>query len=116
MNWNPVPGWPYEASDTGEVRNARTGHTLKQTVHKSGYVNVQLWNKMKFWTVGVHQLVALSFLGPKPSPAHEVRHGDGVKTHNWLANLSYGTALENMADRDAHGTTAVNEKNGKMEK
>lgn len=112
--WKSIPGWPYEAGDDGRIRNARTGRVLRQQRHKGGYLNVQLWSGGRFWTVGVHQLVALAFIGPAPSDSHEVRHGDGVRTNNHLDNLAYGLHLENMRDRDAHGTTARGERNGKV--
>lgn len=114
MNWKPIPQWPYEVSDTGSVRNIRTGHILRAQLHKSGYMNVQLWLRGQFWTVGVHQLVMLAHVGPLPSPSHEVLHGDGDSTYNVLSNLRYGLHLENMRDRDTHGGTARNERNGKV--
>ena len=82
-------------------------------MHKSGYLNVQLWNGGQFWSVGVHQLVLLAHVGPVPD-GEEVRHKDGDRTRNVLANLEYGTHLANMRDRDAHGGTALNERNGKV--
>ncbi|AAK94350.1 HNH endonuclease [Myxococcus phage Mx8] len=52
--------------------------------------------------VGVHQLVADAFHGPCPT-GQQVRHLDGNPTNNVPANLAYGTALDNAADRVRHG-------------
>jgi hypothetical protein len=53
--------------------------------------------------VGVHQLVADAFHGPRPSPAHQVRHLDGNPANNSASNLAWGTVAENAADRLRHG-------------
>ena len=52
----------------------------------------------------VHRLVALAFLGPRPSERHEVAHGDGCRTNNHWTNLRWATHSENMLDRREHGT------------
>jgi len=41
----------------------------------------------------------------------ECRHLDGDKTNNNASNLKWGTKLENVGDRKAHGTTALGEAN-----
>lgn len=45
----------------------------------------------------VHQLVALTFLGPRPK-GQEVRHLDGDPLNNAVTNLAYGTRSENILD------------------
>lgn len=45
----------------------------------------------------VHQLVALTFLGPRPK-GQEVRHLDGNPLNNRADNLAYGTRTENIYD------------------
>lgn len=50
----------------------------------------------------VHELVLLAFVGPRPTPDHEVLHGDGCRANNWLYNLRWGTVKENAADRERH--------------
>lgn len=112
--WKPVPGWPYEASNLGRVRNPKTGRVLKQSAHKSGYLNVQLWNKMAFKTFLAHRLIAITFLGESPSPEHEVAHSDGDRHNNASSNLRWVLHVQNMRDRDAHGTTARGRTNGKL--
>jgi hypothetical protein len=41
----------------------------------------------------------------------EVRHKDGIKTHNDWKNLHYGTGKDQYADRVIHGTDQVGENN-----
>ena len=112
--WRPIQGWPYEVSNFGKVRNIATGRVLAQPLHKSGYRNVQLWNKGKFKTCLAHRLVAAAFISEPPSDKHEVAHGDGDRTNNAAGNQRWVLHLENMRDRDRHGTTACGEKNGKL--
>jgi hypothetical protein len=52
----------------------------------------------------VHQLVALAFLGPKPSPHHEVAHLDGQRLNNHVSNLAWLLHRENERHKDLHGT------------
>ena len=52
-----------------------------------------------------HRLLLLTFVGPPPFPGAQVRHLDGNPMNNALDNLAWGTAKENAADRDRHGTT-----------
>lgn len=59
----------------------------------------------------VHRLVAETFLGPRPADS-QIRHLNGNRTDNRVDNLAWGTAAENAADRDTHGTTARGARNG----
>lgn len=62
---------------------------------KSGHVSVVLGRN----TIGkpVHQLVALTFLGPCPQ-GQEVLHNNGNPKDNKVSNLRYGTRTENILD------------------
>lgn len=55
-------------------------------------------------TVPVHVLVCETFHGPKPTPKHEVAHGDGDPENNRADNLRWATHVENSADMKWHGT------------
>ena len=48
----------YEASDTGLIRNAKTGREVKQYVGKDGYLRTQIAGK----TRTVHRMVACAFV------------------------------------------------------
>jgi hypothetical protein len=51
----------------------------------------------------VHQLVLEAFVGPKPSPKHQGAHWDGDLENNFVSNLRWATAKENIADKVRHG-------------
>ena len=53
----------------------------------------------------VHKLVALAFHGPRPSPAHEVAHGDNDVSNNRPDNIRWATVLENKEDYKKTGAT-----------
>jgi hypothetical protein len=50
-----------------------------------------------------HHLVLETFVGPCPT-GMECRHLNGDRSDNRLANLCWGTKVENAADRERHGT------------
>lgn len=60
----------------------------------------------------VGAIVLRAFVGPPPE-GHECRHMDGNPLNDSLDNLSWGTPLENHADKRRHGTIAVGERHGK---
>jgi hypothetical protein len=57
--------------------------------------------------VKAHRLVAMAFIGPAPSPGHEVAHGDGNRINNALPNLRWATRSENVRDSIRHGTHRI---------
>ena len=73
-------------------------------------VELFLYDRKKLYRV--HQLVASVFVGPRPSPQHEVRHLDGNPENNLPGNLKWGTAQDNADDRESHGHTARGERQG----
>jgi hypothetical protein len=109
----PIPDWAgYFASPDGTIWSATDwrGSGFRKMVTEQGryfYPCVRL-------TVGngtrkrlkVHTLIAKTFLGPRPSPAHEVRHLDGDRSNAAATNLAWGTRADNAADRTAHGRTS----------
>lgn len=107
--WLPVPGYEglYEVSDMGRVRALRRrgspGGLLAAKPNSGGYPRVSLWENRRVKYRGVHQLVALAFIGPRPE-GQEVRHLDGNPLNSVLANLAYGTPSENVQDCLRHGT------------
>lgn len=60
----------------------------------------------------VSRIVALTFLGPPPTPGHEVAHLNGNSLDNRAANLAWKTKSENEADRVLHGTSNRGERQG----
>lgn len=105
QEWRPIPGFSgYEVSDQGNVRSLKPGKEGPRlpTVDR-GYLRLGLSVEGVVHKRGVHQLVALAFIGPVPEGC-EVRHLDGDRANNTLANLAYGTSAENRADALLHGT------------
>lgn len=104
--WRPVPDWPtYEVSNLGRVRNASTLRPLTlQVFERDPYPAVVLKQKpRKPVRFRVHVLVLLAFAGHKPSPESQARHLDGNRKNNRIDNLTWGTPVENCADRTGHG-------------
>jgi hypothetical protein len=107
--WRESPSFTgYLVSDDGRVIG-RKGHELGQWPDGEGYLLVKVAGRK----LGVHQLVCEAFHGPKPTPKHEVAHGDGHPTHNRSDNLRWATSAENKADSMLHGTFASGEAHGK---
>lgn len=115
MNYRTVPGFPrYLVSDTGVVLNNEAGAFLRGRVGPYGHRQVKLraTRGAKPRVFGVHQLVLMAFVGPPPD-GYETRHLDGAASNNHLANLVYGTVLENQRDRKTHGTAPIGTANGR---
>lgn len=106
LEWRVVPGFPdYSVSELGEVLSTRRGkpRVLKPDVDKGGHCRVDLTSPDgNAKTCKVHQLVMLSFVGPRPDGLL-VRHLDGNPANNTAANLAYGTYSENALDMVRHG-------------
>ena len=118
--WKHIPGWEdrYEVSDQGRVRSlpttfvnqfgavgTRHGKIRAQYVDKRGYRHVSLYRGNKGKRYGVHQLVMLAFVGPRPNRSM-VCHNDSNPGNNMLSNLRYDTNSGNQLDRVANGTSA----------
>ena len=122
-DWRPVP-FPdyaglYEVSSLGRVRRAaasprnswKAGRLLKPTAHKPyGHLGLSLYRDNKRLCTFVHTLVAIAFLGPRPSSRHEVAHDDGDAANNRVGNLRWATSSENKADMRRHKTMVVGER------
>lgn len=109
--WRTVPGYPaYEVSVDGLVRRCqgfrcrRAHRVLVPFVRPNGYAQILLYQGGQRRRFVVHQLVALAFLGPKPSPQHEVAHLDGQRLNNHVSNLAWLLHSENERHKDLHGT------------
>ena len=103
-----APGYYVDAD--GEVYNHR-GRRIAQQVTEKGYCRVHLQVNGKTKSKSVHSLVAEVFIGPRPKGL-QIRHLDGNKANNCFSNLAYGTAVQNEADKELHGTKATGDKNG----
>ena len=106
----------YEVTRDGRVFALRTNwrgygvREMKQHPDPDGYPSVRLTLDGRRQRFAVHRLVAIAYLGPRPSKRHEVRHLNGDKTDNRVQNLAWGTAGDNAADRERHGRTSRGER------
>lgn len=98
--WKDVPGTnaEYQVSSEGRVASRKYGkwRVLRQCRDGNGYFRVRAQTGGRRYTYKVHRLVALAFLGPPPTPAHEVNHKNGIKTDPRSENLEWVTRSENL--------------------
>ena len=117
--WMACPGWEglYSVSSHGRVRSEQRivkyacgkSQTVRQRVmspakKKSGHLSVMFYRGSCATRLHVHRLVATCFIGPQPSPLHEVAHNDGNPGNNSASNLRWSTRSENHRDKVSHGT------------
>lgn len=107
--WRPVVEGEdeYDVSDYGRVRKQKASHKspaghILTPGDCQGYRNVVLYRDGKRTTRNVHTLVARAFLGPPPSPKHQVNHKDRKRSNNRLTNLEWETPKKNT--QHAHRT------------
>lgn len=99
-SWKDVIGYEghYEVSSLGKVKRVETGRILKPNL-TGNYPSVTLCVLSKKQDLRIHTLVCTSFIGPKPTPFHEVNHKNGLKTGNYYENLEWVTKSEQQQHR-----------------
>lgn len=113
--WSVIPEAPsYSVSNLGRVARMKGGQGArpmirKQDLERTGYYRVRLYKNGRMIRVSVHRLVAQAFLGPPPTPKHQVAHYDNNRRNNRIDNLRWATCAENIADKKRHGTQAMGE-------
>ena len=105
----PVPGFRLAATAEGRVQGP-SGRWLSPFPDKDGYLRINAFAPHRV-QVGVHRVVCLAYHGVQPEQAQVVRHLDGNILNNRAANLCWGTYAENEADKIAHGTANLGERN-----
>ncbi len=104
----------YCVSESGRIGRIGTDKWLRPApLKRGGYLAVSLWEAGRGHTWPVHQVVAITFHGERPSPHHEVAHGDGNRQHNHWSNLRWATRSENEHDKRLHGTNNAGGRNGR---
>ena len=94
LEWRIISECPvYEVSNTGLVKNIRTGRILKYN-NKKRYYTVALHNNGIRIDRYVHRLVAQAFL-PNPNNLQYVNHLDHNIKNNCVENLEWCTSSEN---------------------
>lgn len=109
--WVPVVNQNgYKISNLGRIktkwirytkhnRKSRKWKIVNQRITRFGYCTV--WINKRYWFV--HELMLLSFIGPRPEGKKDSRHLDDVKTNNVMSNLRWGSRQENMNDAVKNG-------------
>lgn len=82
--WKQYRDTHYSVSNTGQVRNDKTGRILKPRVNDNGYCFVGIDGK----ALRVHRLVAELFI-PNPDNLPQINHKDFDKTNNSMDNLEW---------------------------
>lgn len=103
--WADIPGWPYQVSSGGRVRNKLTKHVLSpmlQGVKHNQYEVVLLCDAPRQQRAPVHRLVARAFLGEPPKGKQLVLHKNGTRQDNRAKNLYYGDHFDNARDARKH--------------
>lgn len=99
IEWSDVLDYEglYEVSNSGLVRNARTGNLIKPFKTERGYLIVKLFRRdIGGKNFKVHRLVATAFLG-LPVEGDQVNHLDFDKGNNHVSNLEWCTGEANWA-------------------
>lgn len=116
MEWRICPRFPdWEVSECGDLQravagdNRPVGYRLKGSIDADGYLRYAIGDT---W-VAAYRLVAEAFIGPAPSPSHEVAHNNGSRVSAHYRDLRWATRAENHADMQVHGTSRKGVKNGR---
>jgi hypothetical protein len=102
--WKQLQGYEsyYSISDKGRVKSngARMGgygvKFLKLRIKRDGYVMFRVSLNKKQVELNLHRQVALHFL-PNPDNKPQINHKDFNKENNFVENLEWVTAKENIA-------------------
>jgi hypothetical protein len=122
--WKDIPGFEgwYQVSPDGRVKSMarstptrnRWGPCLYNQPEKEIFGRIDSYGYRRFSvcvagevsSMFAHTAVALAFIGPRPSPEHQVAHWNGDKLNNHFSNLRWATPKENSQDNVRHGKTA----------
>ena len=92
----------YQVSNFGNVKSYHTnkpmGRILKPATNSVGYLFVVLYDNNRRRTYGIHQLIAMAFLGHNPDGHKKViNHIDGNRKNNSIDNLEVTTHRDNLS-------------------
>lgn len=86
----------FEINENGDIRNIKTNHVYKKTIHCSGYyvVTLPLGKRGKVKSIRVHKALAETFI-PNPNNYNIVNHKDENKLNINLDNLEWTNSKTN---------------------
>lgn len=106
----PCPLNPkYIVHDDGRVVSTYYSkpRTMKTSPGRSGYHRFVMVINKRHVSVLLHQIVLITFVGPRPSPIngepYHAAHLDGNNNNNNLSNLRWVLRSENEAHKKKHG-------------
>ena len=114
MNAKIIIGFPnYTISESGEIKNIKTGLILKQTKdNKGGYFRIGLCNNGITKMFQVHRLIYQAFnLNIGEIMPKNIDHKDGNVINNTLDNLRAASKSENGMNRKIHTNNTLGHKN-----
>ena len=87
----------YAITKKGEVINLATNLPLKPRQNKNGYliVTLAMGKEGHAKQIAIHSLVALHYL-PNPYGYKQVNHKNGDKTYNYVDNIEWCSAKQNV--------------------
>lgn len=109
-NMKKIPGFNnYIVDKEGKIYSLISNKIMTPMKNKSGHLYIIARVNKKGKKLFVHRAVLLAFRGEAPI-GEETRHLDGNPNNNNISNLKWGTRLENMLDKKAHGNQSYGEK------
>jgi len=103
----------YTVDKAGNVRSIITGKVLKPALSKKGYMRVDLYRGGIKKHAAVHRLVCKAFiLNPFNKP--QVNHIDSDRQNNFVENLEWCTAKENVQHATGKGRMKCNLRGGNL--
>ncbi len=84
----------YQVSNLGKIKNKKKNKVLKPRKKLNGYLQIALYKERKYRHIGIHRLVAQSFLD-NPNNCPCVNHKDENKENNCVDNLEWCTQKYN---------------------
>lgn len=98
--WKTITDFDYEISINGDIRNKKTGHILKSSVDKDGYLKIGLRKKgdrQRYW-FRIHRLIGMYFID-NPNGYCQIDHIDRNKLNNRVDNLRWVDSVTNNLNR-----------------